>query len=67
MSLCINNDLIWIAIPKNASVSIEHALLNSNLNIQTYHNYKDNSDIHGHLVLNDLYSYFGVKEKVCLY
>lgn len=70
MSICINDDLIWIAIPKNASVSIEHALLNSNLDIKIYNNYKDkknvNDDIHGHLVLSDLYQHFGVKETVCI-
>lgn len=69
MSICINNDLIWIAIPKNASVSIEHALLNSNLDIQIYENYKDKNnidDIHGHLVLSDLYQHFGIKETVCI-
>ena len=32
MGLLINNELIWISVPRCASVSIESALLNSNLN-----------------------------------
>ena len=32
--LLINNELIWIAIPRCASVSIENSLYNSSLNIK---------------------------------
>ena len=41
MSLLINNDLIWVSIPKCASISIETALLNSNLNITKFSEYEE--------------------------
>ena len=36
MSLCINNDLIWVSVPRCASVSIEKTLASSELEINFY-------------------------------
>ena len=48
MSLLINNELIWVSIPKNASFSIEHALKNSKLEIKEskfYNEYRLKNDL----------------------
>jgi len=77
MSLLINNDLIWISVPKCASISIETALLNSNLNITKFSEYEEkiamslkNSkelnppQYHGHVRKTDLFNDFGRKETI---
>ena len=64
MSLLINDELIWVAIPRCASHSIEGSLLSSNLKIKksNFHNvYK-----HPHVPVNQLYEEFGIKETVCI-
>jgi hypothetical protein len=66
MGLLINNDLIWISIPKCASSSIESALLNSNLDIKKHYLHKINPESHLHLELNVLYKDFGKKETICI-
>jgi len=66
MSLLINNDLIWLSIPKCASKSIETALLNSNLNISKHKYLITNSNKHIHLTLSELYHEFGKKETICI-
>lgn len=67
MSICINNDLIWVSVPKCASTSIENALLNSSLSIDNYQ-YKDAKTYptHIHVTLTDLYHKFGKKETVSI-
>jgi hypothetical protein len=67
MSILINNDLIWISIPKCASTSIEHALLDSNLNI-THYKYDRNRDYvrHYHISKSKLQKKFGNKETICI-
>lgn len=67
MCICINNDLIWVSIPRCASTSIEKALLQSKLNLKHYaygtqRNYKK----HTHIKLSYLYQKFGIKETVCI-
>lgn len=66
MGLLINNDLIWISIPKCASSSIESTLLNSNLDIKKHYLHKINPGAHLHLELNLLYEDFGKKETICI-
>lgn len=69
MSLCINDDLIWISIPKCASTTIENAFLKSNLKIQHYHFDNINKDEkypHIHTPLDDLYIKFGVKKTISI-
>lgn len=72
MSLCINNDLIWVAIPRCASYSIQTALLNSDLNIKLYSEYErdfnllDANDMHAHFKVNVLKNEFGNKETFCI-
>jgi hypothetical protein len=69
MSLLINNDLIWVSIPKCASVSIEKALLNSNLDFKINTEYKYNLEKlkqHGHIKSSKLFNEFGRKETVCI-
>jgi hypothetical protein len=67
MSICVNNDLIWVATPKCASMSIECAFINSNLNTNHY-KYEQNKSYpeHLHIRLSDLYQRFGVKETVVI-
>jgi hypothetical protein len=67
MSLCINNDLIWVSIPKCASTSTEHAFYNSGLDItHIYFENKKVIDKHIHFQIDYLYNKFGVKETVCI-
>jgi hypothetical protein len=73
MSLLINNDLIWISIPKNASYSVESALLNSNLKVKLSNGYKkkyiDKTKFeltHTHIPLSSLFDEFGKKETLCI-
>jgi len=64
MSHLINNELIWVSIPKCASYSIELALLNSNLKIKKF---ITSTDIgHHHIPLNQCISKFGNKETICI-
>jgi hypothetical protein len=67
MSLCINNDLIWVSVPRCASTSIETAFINSPLSIDNYifsdSNYYSK---HIHVELSKLYSKFGKKETVVI-
>jgi hypothetical protein len=67
MSILINNDLIWISIPKCASTSIEDALLDSNLNI-THYKYDGSRDYvrHYHISKSRLQKKFGNKETICI-
>lgn len=74
MSLCINDDLIWISIPKCASFSVESALINSKLQIKFLKRYKEfikkrkNTDLskHAHYSLKELYNEFGILETFCI-
>lgn len=66
MSLLINNELIWVSIPKCASMSIEDALLKSNLDIKR-HSYSIKSEpLHTHIGINKLKEEFGNKETICI-
>ena len=67
MSLCINDDLIWVSVPRCASYSIENALFNSSLNINHYKYggarvYTE----HLHIPLTRLYHKFGKKETIVI-
>jgi hypothetical protein len=67
MSICINNDLIWLSIPKCASTSIENALQNSKLDVVHYdYGKKKDYDRHLHIRLKYLYEKFGLKETICI-
>jgi hypothetical protein len=66
MGLLINNELIWISIPKCASSSIENALLKSNLKIEKHWQHHESPKIHLHIKLNELYDHFGKKETICI-
>ena len=69
MSLLINDDLIWISVPKCASISIEKSLLNSDLNIKYYYGYRYLHHIesqHTHYPKFKLFDYFGIKETICV-
>jgi hypothetical protein len=72
MSLCINDDLIWVAIPRCASYSIQTGLLNSDLNIKLYSEYErdfnllDANNMHAHFKVNVLKNEFGNKETFCI-
>jgi hypothetical protein len=66
MGLLINNELIWISVPKCASSSIENALLNSNLKIEKHSQYYKDPHNHLHIKLDELYEYFGKKETICI-
>lgn len=76
MSILINNELIWIAIPKCASFSIEKAIMSTDelnpihylgLNNQIIeNNLKEKIPFHYHFPLNELYEGFGKKETICI-
>jgi hypothetical protein len=65
MSYLINNDLIWVAIPKCASISIERALVKTNLILNSIH-YNNDTSIHSHIRLSETIPIFGNKETVCI-
>jgi hypothetical protein len=67
MSLCINNDLIWVSVPRCASHSIEDAFLNSPVSINHF-KYENNRTYteHVHMNLSELYKKFGKKETIAI-
>jgi hypothetical protein len=69
MSFLINNDLIWVSIPKCASISIEMSLLDSDLNVKPYsgiaHILKE-SKLHSHIKKSELFKDFGTHSTVCI-
>jgi len=64
--ILINDDLIWVSIPKNASCSIENALKDSSLHIQHYLYETGTILEHHHVKLKYLYNQFGIKETFCV-
>lgn len=75
MSFLINNELIWLSIPKNASYSIESSLKNSSLNIkpiERYGQYKkytsNNNELirHMHFNLKNCIEEFGPHKTICI-
>jgi hypothetical protein len=66
MGLLINNELIWISVPKCASTSMENALLKSNLKIKKHWRHYDSPNIHLHIKVDELYDHFGKKETICI-
>jgi hypothetical protein len=66
MSLLINNELIWVSVPKCASISIEYALLKSNLDIKRYSKTKQNPKNHFHIGMPLLKKEFGDKKSICI-
>lgn len=67
MSICINNDLIWVSIPRCASLTIEKALLNSKLNVSLFNEIAgDKVENHMHYQLYNLYEHYGRLETVCI-
>jgi hypothetical protein len=67
MSICINNDLIWVSVPRCASTSIEHSILNSPLTIN-HHRFGTAREypMHIHVKLSELYANFGKIETVVI-
>jgi hypothetical protein len=69
MSLLINDDLIWISVPKCASLSIEHALIDSELDIKLFLEYKYNLqklNRHMHFERHLLFNEFGIRPTLCI-
>jgi hypothetical protein len=66
MGLLLNNELIWVSVPKCASVSIEDAFLNSNLSFKKLHRDTIITDIHTHHPVSRLYDEFGIYPTVCI-
>lgn len=67
MSICINDNLIWISVPRCASTSIENALFNPSLNIKHYK--YGNARVypkHIHTKATELYRTFGKMETVVI-
>lgn len=67
MSLIINNELIWVSIPKCGTVSLLKALSESNLNIVYYPVNKNNYKISpnftvAHIKKSNLINFFGKKD-----
>jgi len=69
MSLIINNDLIWISVPKCASLSIEKALIDSELDIKLHPEYRyiyEKMKRHGALRKDVMFTEFGIHPTVCI-
>lgn len=71
MSICINNDLIWISVPRCASMSIEKSIMeNPNINYQhildVNPDFKNSKNNHVHVNVDILKIYFGKLETVCI-
>jgi hypothetical protein len=66
MGLLLNNELIWVSVPKCASVSIEDAFLNSNLSFKKLYRDTIITDIHTHHPVSRLYDEFGIYPTVCI-
>jgi len=69
MSLLINNDLIWLSIPKCASLSIEAALMNSEIDIKLHSEYRymyEKLKRHGALRKYVMFNEFGIYPTVCI-
>ncbi len=79
MSILINNELIWLSIPKCASMSIELSLILSKLDIKRFGKnlspdylkiiIEDNYfkiPHHTHITMNQLYAEWGKKETICI-
>jgi len=70
--LVINNELIWVSIPRCASVSIENSLYNSSLNIKKIIPKRSliekpkNKIYHFHTKKTDCINYFGYKDTICI-
>lgn len=75
MSILINNELIWLSVPRCASVSIENALFQSDLTIKHVTDVLGNRELslnndgkllHLHYSLDILFDVFGEKETICI-
>jgi hypothetical protein len=66
MGLLLNNELIWVSVPKCASVSIEDAFLNSNLSFKKLHRDTTLTDTHTHHPVSRLYDEFGIHPTLCV-
>ena len=66
MGLLINNQLIWISIPRCASMSIEKALISSNLDIQRSKKSIEYENGHHHITITELFQNFGTHETICI-
>jgi len=68
MSLCLNNDLIWVSIPRCASMSIEKSIV-EHPNIEYRHISEfipEFKNKHAHINLGNLKNHFGDLESVCV-
>lgn len=72
MSLLINNDLIWVSIPRNASFSIEKLIVNSGVSFKHVNRLFTNEEIsnnnwqHLHFQKKQLHDSFGYKDTICI-
>lgn len=75
MSILLNNDLIWVSVPRCASTSIERTLLQINdipiKHVKNYDydyivQYKNKNSLHIHMELHGLYENFGYKNSICI-
>lgn len=70
MSILINNQLIWVSIPRCASVSIEDSLKNNNqlqINLTSKEPYPNiNTNHHFHFRKNFLLEEFGFQKTCCI-
>ena len=69
MSLLINNDLIWISVPKCASLSIEKALMNSEIDIKLHSEYRyslEKKNHNQHIQRGMLFYEFGIHPTICI-
>jgi hypothetical protein len=71
--LLLNNELIWISIPRCASVAIENSIYNSSLNIKKViserHLIEESNNKlknHSHSRKSHCIHYFGIKDTICI-
>jgi hypothetical protein len=68
MCILINNDLIWLSVPKNASISIESAITNNTIQYEHYAGklWVPSPNTHYHFELNKLKNHFGKYDTICV-
>jgi hypothetical protein len=68
--MLINNDLIWVPVPKCASFSIETSMVRSTLHLENYNRANKRGEflfqMHTHPTKKELEKRFGIKETMCV-
>lgn len=66
MGLLIRNELIWVCIPRCASLSIEKAFLTSSIDLKRFSTDETFPTKHFHHSVSKLYNEFGIHKTICI-